>query len=76
MTISLESSIHLVTLFNDGILSTIFFLLFIPLSTNSNFVWLGLQETGTFAVDYFPLNPWLGIFFIFFIGIISFKILE
>ena len=41
------------------------FLLFIPLSTNSNFVWLGLQETGTFAVDYFPLNPWLGVFFIF-----------
>ena len=41
------------------------FLLVIPLSSNSNLVWLGLQETGTFAVDYFPLNPWLGIFFIF-----------
>ena len=40
-------------------------LLFLPLSPNSNLVWLGLQETGTFAVDYFPLNPWLGIFFIF-----------
>ncbi len=39
-------------------------LLIIPLSSNSNFVWFGLQETGTFAVDYFPLNPWLGIFFI------------
>ena len=25
------------------------FILFLPLSTNSNFVWLGLQETGTFA---------------------------
>ena len=41
------------------------FLLVIPLSSNSNLVWLGLQETGTFAVDYFPINPWLGIFFIF-----------
>ena len=40
------------------------FLLLIPLSSNSNSVWFGLQETGTFAVDYFPLNPWLGIFFI------------
>jgi len=40
-------------------------LLLIPLSSNPNLVWLGLQETGTFAVDYFPLNPWLGIFFIF-----------
>ena len=39
-------------------------LLLIPLSTNTNFVWFGLQETGTFAVDYFPLNPWLGIFFL------------
>ena len=38
--------------------------LFIPLSSNSNLVWLGLRETGFFAVDYFPLNPWLGIFFI------------
>jgi len=42
-----------------------FFLLLIPLFPNSNLVWFGLQETGTFAVDYFPLNPWLGIFFIF-----------
>lgn len=41
------------------------FLLLIPLSSNSNSVWIGLQGTGTFAVDYFPLNPWLGIFFIF-----------
>jgi len=40
-------------------------LLLLPLSQNPNLVWLGLQETGTFAVDYFPLNPWLGIFFIF-----------
>jgi len=40
-------------------------LLLLPLSSNPNLVWLGLQETGTFAVDYFPLNPWLGIFFIF-----------
>ena len=40
-------------------------LLLLPLSPNPNLVWLGLQETGTFAVDYFPLNPWLGIFFIF-----------
>ena len=40
-------------------------LLLLPLSLNPNLVWLGLQETGTFAVDYFPLNPWLGIFFIF-----------
>lgn len=39
-------------------------LLLIPLSSNSILVWFGLQETGTFAVDYFPLNPWLGIFFI------------
>ena len=39
-------------------------LLIIPLSSNSNLVWLGLRETGFFAVDYFPLNPWLGIFFI------------
>ena len=41
------------------------FLLVIPLSSNSILVWVGLQETGTFAVDYFPLNPWLGVFFIF-----------
>ena len=39
-------------------------LLLIPLSSNSSLVWFGLQETGTFAMDYFPLNPWLGIFFI------------
>jgi uncharacterized membrane protein len=39
-------------------------LLFIPLSSNSSLVWLGLRDTGFFAVDYFPLNPWLGIFFI------------
>ena len=38
-------------------------LLIIPLSSNSNLVWLGLSETVV-AVDYFPLNPWLGIFFI------------
>ena len=41
------------------------FLLVIPLSSNSLLVWIGLQETGTFAVDYFPLKPWLGVFFIF-----------
>ena len=39
-------------------------LFFIPLSSNSNLVWLGLRDTGFFAVDYFPLNPWLGIFLI------------
>ena len=39
-------------------------LLIIPLSSNSNLVWRGLRETGFLAVDYFPLNPWLGIFFI------------
>ena len=39
-------------------------LLIIPLSSNSNLVWLGFRETGFIAVDYFPLNPWLGIFFI------------
>ena len=39
-------------------------LLVIPLSSNSNLVWLGLRETGFFAVDYFPLKPWLGVFFI------------
>ena len=38
-------------------------LLIIPLSSNSNLVWFGLSET-VIAVDYFPLNPWLGIFFI------------
>jgi uncharacterized membrane protein len=40
------------------------FFLFIPLFSNENLVWLGLSETGLLAVDYFPLNPWLGIFFI------------
>ena len=39
-------------------------LLIIPLSSDSNLVWLGLRDTGFFAVDYFPLNPWLGIFLI------------
>ena len=39
-------------------------LLIIPLSSDSNLVWLGLRETGFIAVDYFPLNPWVGIFFI------------
>ena len=39
-------------------------LLFVPLSSNPNLVWLGMRETGFFAVDYFPLNPWLGIFFL------------
>ena len=39
-------------------------LLFIPLSSNPSLVWLGLRDTGFFAVDYFPLNPWLGVFFI------------
>ena len=38
-------------------------LLIIPLSSNPNLVWIGLSET-VIAVDYFPLNPWLGIFFI------------
>ena len=38
-------------------------LLIIPLSSTSNLVWIGLSET-VIAVDYFPLNPWLGIFFI------------
>nr|AIF14680.1 hypothetical protein, containing DUF1624 domain [uncultured marine group II/III euryarchaeote KM3_67_G08] len=38
-------------------------LLIIPLSSNPNLVWLGLSET-VIAVDYFPLNPWLGIFFL------------
>jgi len=38
-------------------------LLIIPLSSNSNLVWIGLSET-VIAVDYFPLNPWLGIFFL------------
>ena len=39
-------------------------LLIIPLSSDSNLAWRGLRETGFIAVDYFPLNPWLGIFFI------------
>ena len=37
---------------------------FLPLSSEPMLVWLGLRETGFFAVDYFPLNPWLGLFFI------------
>ena len=40
------------------------FLFFLPLSSEPLSVWLGLRETGFFAVDYFPLNPWLGLFFI------------
>ena len=40
------------------------FLFFLPLSSEPLFVWFGLRETGFFAVDYFPLNPWLGLFFI------------
>jgi len=39
-------------------------LFFLPLSSNPLSVWFGLRETGFFAVDYFPLNPWLGLFFI------------
>ena len=38
-------------------------LLIILLASNSNLGWIGLSET-VIAVDYFPLNPWLGIFFI------------
>ena len=41
-----------------------FALFFLPLSSEPLSVWLGLRETGFFAVDYFPLNPWLGLFFI------------
>ncbi len=41
-----------------------FLLLFMPLSSEPLSIWLGLSETGFFAVDYFPLNPWLGLFFI------------
>tara|TARA_B110000438_G_scaffold286798_1_gene318413 strand:- start:545 stop:1231 length:687 start_codon:yes stop_codon:yes gene_type:complete len=41
----------------------IFFFL-IPLFSNENLVWLGLSETGILAVDYFPLNPWFGVFLI------------
>ena len=40
------------------------FLFFLPLSSEPLSVWFGLRETGFFAVDYFPLNPWLGLFFI------------
>ena len=36
----------------------------IPLFSNENLVWLGLSETGLLAVDYFPLNPWFGVFLI------------
>jgi len=36
----------------------------IPLFSNENLVWLGLSETGILAVDYFPLNPWFGVFLI------------
>ena len=38
--------------------------LFFPLFSNENLVWLGLSETGFLAVDYFPLNPWFGVFLI------------
>ena len=41
-----------------------FLLFFLPLSSEPLSVWLGLRETGFFAVDYFPLNPWLGLFFV------------
>ena len=41
----------------------IFFFL-IPLFSNETLVWLGLSETGLLAVDYFPLNPWFGVFLI------------
>ena len=41
-----------------------FSLFLLPLSSEPLSVWLGLRETGFFAVDYFPLNPWLGLFFI------------
>ena len=41
-----------------------FALFFLPLSSEPLSVWFGLRETGFFAVDYFPLNPWLGLFFI------------
>jgi uncharacterized membrane protein len=40
------------------------FFLFIPLFSNDILVWIGMSDTGLFAVDYFPLNPWLGIFLI------------
>ncbi len=41
-----------------------FSLFFLPLSSEPLSVWFGLRKTGFFAVDYFPLNPWLGLFFI------------
>ena len=40
------------------------FFLFVPLFSNETLVWIGMSETGLSAVDYFPLNPWLGIFLI------------
>ena len=39
-------------------------LFLLPLSSEPMLVWIGLRETGFFAVDYFPLNPWLGLFFL------------
>ena len=39
-------------------------LFMLPLSPEPMLVWVGLRETGFFAVDYFPLNPWLGLFFL------------
>ena len=36
----------------------------IPLFPSETLVWLGLSETGLLAVDYFPLNPWFGVFLI------------
>jgi uncharacterized membrane protein len=36
----------------------------IPLFSSETLVWLGLSETGLLAVDYFPLNPWFGVFLI------------
>ena len=39
-------------------------LFLLPLSSEPMLVWIGLRETGFFAVDYFPLNPWLGMFFL------------
>ena len=36
----------------------------IPLFSSEALVWLGLSETGLLAVDYFPLNPWFGVFLI------------
>ena len=40
------------------------FFLFVPLFSNENLVWIGMSKTGLSAVDYFPLNPWLGVFLI------------